>query len=90
MALGMCINIVTTMVCIKFHGTISPFLVLALGGLDFATLVVTVGLYGFSVVGFEESEEFKKYWSRRRFLKKVERKQVAACLPITIKVGAFF
>lgn len=90
MSLGMCINIMTTLVCIKFHGSISPILVLACGGLDFATLVITVGLYGFSVVGFEESEKFKGYWSRCRFLKKIERKQLAACLPITAKVGAFF
>ncbi len=90
MTLGMCINIVTTLVCIKFHGSISYILVFACGGFDFATLVITVGLYGFSVVGFEASEEFKKYWSRCQFLKKIERKQLAACPPITLKVGAFF
>lgn len=90
MALGMCVNIVTSLICIKFHGSIPAILVVAFGGLDLATLVVTVGLYGFSVVGLEESDKFKKYWSRMRFMKKIERKQLAACLPITVNVAAFF
>ncbi len=89
MALGICVNIVTTLVCIKFHSHIPPILTLCFGGFDIATLVITIGLYGFSMAGPEEYDKFLVYW-KRRLIKKLERKQLTGCVPITVHVGIFF
>ncbi len=89
MALGLCINIVTTLVCIKFHSTIPPILTLVFGGFDIAVLVITVGLYGFAMAGPEEYDKFLLYW-KRRLMRKVERKQLTSCVPIAVQIGIFF
>ncbi len=75
MALGICINIVATLVCIKFHFNLPPILTFLFGGFDIAALVVEVGLYAFAMAGPEESEKFVSYW-KISLMKKVERKQL--------------
>lgn len=91
MTVGLCVAIVMSFVCIKFHSEFPLILTLSFGGFDVASLVVTVGLYAYTMASSEECDKFNKYWSDRCWkMKKVERKQLFGCPPIRVEIGIFF
>ncbi len=89
MLTAFCINVVTTMVCMKFYQQLSTLMLVLFLGFDVVVAVATVIVHSFGVVAKEESERFRKYWKPRLF-SKLARKQLNACIPTPINIGPFF
>lgn len=89
MLTGFCVNVVTTMVCMKFYEQLPAVVFLLFFGFDIVTAVATAAVHSFAVVAKEESERFRRYWKSRLF-GKLARKQLRACIPTGINIGPFF
>ncbi|CAL8090588.1 unnamed protein product [Orchesella dallaii] len=89
MIVGFCINVVTSLVCIKYYHQLPLPMLLVLLGFDGVTIIATLVTHNFAVVAEEESEKFKKYWTPR-LVSRLQRKQGLACMPMAIQIGSFF
>lgn len=89
MAAGLIINVVSSFVCIRLSHSLSPTVLASFAAFDIGTLIVTVGLHGFTMISSEECERFLKFWQVRLF-GSVNRKWFKACRHIAVKIGPFF
>ncbi|CAL8090585.1 unnamed protein product [Orchesella dallaii] len=89
MTCGFCVNVVTSLVCIKFYEDLSIMLLLIFGGFDLVTVFVTIAIHSFCMAGLEEFGKFEKFW-RLRLFTKLQRRQFRACMPLKIGIGCFF
>ncbi len=83
MLTGFCINVVTTMVCMKFYEELPVLMFLLFLGFDAVVAVATFVIHSFGVVAKEESERFRIYWKPRLFSKFAQRR-LKACIPTAI------
>lgn len=89
MLTAFCINVVTTMVCMKFYQELPVLMFLLFLGFDAVVAVATVVIHSFGVVAKEESERFRMYWKPRLFSKLAQRR-LKACIPTAVRIGPFF
>lgn len=89
MLTAFCVNVVTTMVCMKFYNELPVPMLLIFLGLDAVSAIATVVVHSFGVVAKEEGERFRMYWKTRLF-SRLAKRQLNACIPIPIYVGPFF
>lgn len=86
---GFVINVVTSIICIEFHSELPIMLVTCFAGLDVITWSLCVGLHSFAMVINEDGIKFRKFW-KSRLIKRRDRKELCACMPIICKIGPFF
>lgn len=89
MTSGFVVNVVTSMICITFYSHLSVLLVVCFAGFDVICAGLTVGIHSFAMISSEEGEKFHKLWKFRLVTKRL-RKDLQACMPITVEVGPFF
>lgn len=90
-------NVVSTLVCIRFFGRLHPIFLIGFGWMDVIVAFLTLYIHRILMMGQEDSYGFLREWERSLYLggsggafgRKMAKREFRACLPIRIECGPF-